>query len=350
MKEVRSLPVLLAVVAGLAGCASAMKSMVVSNATPESLGISTTQYRGQSCDQLAQQLDMYRKEQAKSGGDELGRKSWGWHADAVQVVQNDQGCTPASAAAGKTIPKEMKMYFYCYVHEDQERVNTRGIRKSQTSVYTGVFERTVSLTDPMHRYNLAKAFTEEFRLKVVPLHDLGKTDPTCAFEDSPTTANAMRVRMRDISSIGVSATNIDSAWQPTVTVQPVAAGKPVAAKPAAAKPGAPIDVPALGARFEPISEKVAKSARLVNANGAAIVSVTAGGPAARAGLRAKDIVTDISGQAITRPEDIEAVISKLSDIKAPVQVRRAGKTLKLTVDFAASPAAATTKPARKSPL
>jgi hypothetical protein len=338
-----STALLLAALGGLGGCISAMDTIVgaaaSANATPISMGVTTTQFRGQSCESLAQQLEMFRKSQAGESND-LMRKSWGWNAEAVQTVQNDQGCTPAGAAAGRTTPKDMKMYFYCHVSEDIDRVNTRGIVKSMTTVYTGIFERTVSLTDPMHRFNLVNAFTDEFKLKVMPSYDLGKnTHPSCVYEDSLATATAMRQHLRHVNGVGVSTTNIDVNWQPTVTVQAAAPAKPVAAK-NGAKPIAAIDVSALGARFEPVSDKAAKAAGLARTEGAALVSVTAGGPAARAGLKPKDIVTTISGQAIAKPEDIEAVMSTLGGgVKAPVQLRRGGKKMELSVQLA-GPAAA----------
>jgi hypothetical protein len=281
-----------------------------------------------------------KKEQAKPETDAFTRKTWGWRMDAVHTVQNDQGCTPASAAAGKTVPKEWKMHFYCYVWEDTERVNTRGIRKSQLTVTTNVFERTVSLTDPMHRHNLTKAFTEEFRTKVMPSYDMGKTDPTCAFEDSAAAANAQRLRMRNMFDVAVSVTKKDIAWQPTSTVQPAAASasKTAAGKTVAGKAETGVDVAALGAHFDTVTDKKAK--------GALVVSVIAGGPAAKAGLKPKDLVTKVAGQAIAAPEDVDAAIAKLAaGAKAALQLQRGGKPVNVNVLLAKPAAASTPTPA-----
>jgi putative serine protease PepD len=68
--------------------------------------------------------------------------------------------------------------------------------------------------------------------------------------------------------------------------------------------------------------------------GAQIAEATAGGPSARAGLEAGDVVTTVDGQAITSPDDVAQSISdKKPGDQVEVTVRRGGdeQTVKVTL-------------------
>jgi putative serine protease PepD len=68
--------------------------------------------------------------------------------------------------------------------------------------------------------------------------------------------------------------------------------------------------------------------------GAQIAEATAGGPSARAGLEAGDVVTKVDGQAITSPDDVAQSISdKKPGDQVDVTVRRGGdeQTVKVTL-------------------
>ncbi|NTV89396.1 MAG: PDZ domain-containing protein [Clostridiales bacterium] len=66
--------------------------------------------------------------------------------------------------------------------------------------------------------------------------------------------------------------------------------------------------------------------------GILVKSVTAAGPAANAGIKTGDIITEFDGKAITASTDLEALkdVHKPGD-KVTVKVYRDGKTLTLTV-------------------
>ena len=67
--------------------------------------------------------------------------------------------------------------------------------------------------------------------------------------------------------------------------------------------------------------------------GAAVVSVTEGGPAAKAGLQANDIITAVDGEAISGKSDLSSAISDHSaGDKITLTVYRQGETLTLTVE------------------
>ncbi len=68
--------------------------------------------------------------------------------------------------------------------------------------------------------------------------------------------------------------------------------------------------------------------------GAAVVSVTEGGPAEKAGLQANDIITAVDGEAISGKSDLSSIISdhEAGD-KLTLTVYRQGQTLTVTVEI-----------------
>jgi putative serine protease PepD len=75
------------------------------------------------------------------------------------------------------------------------------------------------------------------------------------------------------------------------------------------------------------------------ANGAAITTVTPGGPADDAGLRAGDVVTQIDGQPVADPTDLSTVInSKAPGDHVTLTVQRDGRTVQLDVALRPRPA------------
>lgn len=68
--------------------------------------------------------------------------------------------------------------------------------------------------------------------------------------------------------------------------------------------------------------------------GAAVVSVTEGGPAEKAGIKANDIITEVNGKAISGKSDLSAVISEhAAGDKLTLSIYRQGETLSVTVDI-----------------
>jgi putative serine protease PepD len=73
--------------------------------------------------------------------------------------------------------------------------------------------------------------------------------------------------------------------------------------------------------------------------GAAVVQAVPGGPAARAGLRAGDVVTKLDGGRISDPADVAAAIAdrKPGD-RVDIEVRRNGQSVQLDVELGTRPA------------
>ena len=68
--------------------------------------------------------------------------------------------------------------------------------------------------------------------------------------------------------------------------------------------------------------------------GAAVVSVTEGGPAEKAGIKANDIITEVNGKAISGKSDLSAVISEhAARDKLTLSIYRQGETLSVTVEI-----------------
>jgi putative serine protease PepD len=78
------------------------------------------------------------------------------------------------------------------------------------------------------------------------------------------------------------------------------------------------------------------------AGGAEVASVSAGGPAASAGLRVGDVITSVGGKRVSEPDDIAAAIQdRRPGEKVELEVRRGGSTETIAVTLAQRPASAT---------
>ncbi len=88
----------------------------------------------------------------------------------------------------------------------------------------------------------------------------------------------------------------------------------------------------LGMFVDRVPKITANAHNLAPGTGAHIVSVTTGGPAARAGLRAGDIILRINEQLIHDPQDVAAIGETLTPGQAvPVEIVRDGNLMQLYV-------------------
>ena len=72
--------------------------------------------------------------------------------------------------------------------------------------------------------------------------------------------------------------------------------------------------------------------------GAEVGEVTPGGPAAKAGLRAGDVITSVDGRRITEPDDVaSAISSKKPGDEVEIEVRRSGGSETISVDLGNRP-------------
>jgi Do/DeqQ family serine protease len=102
--------------------------------------------------------------------------------------------------------------------------------------------------------------------------------------------------------------------------------------------GTAVKRPWLGAKLQGVTPDIADSLGLRSPSGALVASVVPGSPAARAGLKASDLITAIDGQAIDDPNafDYRFATRPLGG-SAEVEAQRAGKPVKLQVALETAP-------------
>jgi Do/DeqQ family serine protease len=96
--------------------------------------------------------------------------------------------------------------------------------------------------------------------------------------------------------------------------------------------------PWLGARLQAVTAEIADSMGLARPTGALVASVSAGGPAARAGMRTGDVVTAVDGQAVDDPEAFGfRFATKALGGAAQVSLLRAAKEVRVSVPLEVAP-------------
>ena len=92
----------------------------------------------------------------------------------------------------------------------------------------------------------------------------------------------------------------------------------------------------LGAATQPVTPALAQAMKLPGTAGALVATVEADGPAAKAGLRAGDVVTSVGGKAITSPRDLARTIGDARPgSTVELAVRRDGAAQEIRVTLAA---------------
>src|SRR2546425_2381266 len=87
----------------------------------------------------------------------------------------------------------------------------------------------------------------------------------------------------------------------------------------------------LGVGIQPLTADLAKSFRLSQTDGTLVTSVSAGSPAAKAGLKQGDVIVEYDGRPVGRAGDLPRAVAETPVGRAvPVKVVRDGKPLTLT--------------------
>jgi len=106
----------------------------------------------------------------------------------------------------------------------------------------------------------------------------------------------------------------------------------------------------LGVSTQPVDGALASALKLGATRGALVAGVERDGPAAKAGLRAGDVVTAVAGQAVRNPRDLaRAVADQKPGTRAEMTVWREGAERKLTVEVASQPGAERARPGAETP-
>jgi serine protease Do len=94
----------------------------------------------------------------------------------------------------------------------------------------------------------------------------------------------------------------------------------------------------LGVQIQPVTEDIAQSLGLDEAKGALIDEPQAGGPGAKAGLKAGDVITRVDGKTVADARDLARIIGAMApDSKAELTVIRGGKESTMRVALGALP-------------
>ena len=88
----------------------------------------------------------------------------------------------------------------------------------------------------------------------------------------------------------------------------------------------------LGVKIQTVTDEIAESLGLDTARGALVASVTTGGPAEAAGIKAGDIILNFNDQAIEEMRALPRIVAEtLIDTETTVTVLREGEEIKLSV-------------------
>ncbi|WP_410498716.1 PDZ domain-containing protein [Chitinibacter sp. S2-10] len=361
---------LFAVVALMTGCAPMIQNMVESNATPESMGVSTATYRNYDCAHFPGLLDAMTKGQQDPSTEPFQRKVYGWHVDAIRQVQREKGCN--GEGGGIAVNQRLLMYHYCYAAD----VNSR------TTVSSLVFQRG-TFGDSNSQSKLMDALQSEFQRDVLLRYGI-KEKASCVTEDSMNKAQVSRDRHRRMfGGIDFTLTYIDVSWNPraqqiaasanpanikqgsvdnsSVDAKQAAKGnlsakaKPSTkgSSPAKAKQNVEKDLPVnasqgvqgdatpspktpgIGVRMSVVSDELAQALRLPpreGKGGVLVVEVIKGGNAERAGLRQMDVILYFGGYPVYKPIDLAQLASQDAGLKRRLRIWRDGAEQDLMVE------------------
>ncbi|WP_083444692.1 S1C family serine protease [Herbaspirillum rhizosphaerae] len=313
---------------------SAMQNSVEANATPESMGISTSAYRGKSCTELAALAQQFAKSQNDPGTEPFTRKTFGWHIDAINQVRSEQGCiagggTPKVGASG-----EVPMFGFCWYAEPGG---------------TGTFYASPVFPYVDWYVDRGDHETKEFVAYLKSRYSPAAAAGYCQAEDTRARADAAREKLWGQMFGNLSSRRVAVAWTPVSKPPP---RKPVTKTAVATQPSMQPAMPlapssgananpgtgaakTMGLQLVSVDEASAKKLGLKSVQGALVSDVAKNGTAAKAGLRQFDVIAEIAGQETRTPEEAQAILEAMRPgFNAPLRVWRARKMLDLTLEVA----------------
>lgn len=88
----------------------------------------------------------------------------------------------------------------------------------------------------------------------------------------------------------------------------------------------------IGVQIQPVTQDIAEALGIKDGEGAMVAQVVDGSPAAKAGLRSGDVVTQFDGKAVASPKDLSRLVADTAPGRnADLAVWRHGKSVDLTV-------------------
>lgn len=321
--------------ASLSGCAAAvvgvwdpmMQSAADATMTPEKVGISTSTWRGKPCSELESSYNFMatRQQESTASGDSMQAKTSGWQMDAINQVRSEQGCIAGTSGGSTPTSGQVTAYGYCYA-------------SSEHYVYvTPMFTYRDFYTDR------GGAESDAFTAMLSSTYAEKVNAGACTMEDSPAKAQAAIERVAGQTTMELGRETVRVAWTPPPIIK---TPRPQAVAPVVAvskSVGVPNDSSKflsddLGLTLETPGAELVKALGLRERNGAWVVAVTPGSPAAKAGIKPMDVIQALSGQVVNMPGDLQTIAGKLrAGYKAPMGVWRDRTSHELTLIIPATP-------------
>ena len=92
----------------------------------------------------------------------------------------------------------------------------------------------------------------------------------------------------------------------------------------------------LGVSIRPLTPEVAEGFGLPAPSGALVAGVQEGSPAARAGVRPGDVITEYEGRKVSRPDELPRMVAETpAGRPVPITIVRGGKSVYLIATIAA---------------
>ena len=276
--------------------APALQSASEASQTRESLGITTSSWRGKSCKDLEFSYGYMQGVQrdAAASGDAHMAKVHGWQLDSIQEVRTEQGClNPDGVPARPAAP--VTAYGYC-------------MEATNEHVYV-----TPVFTYGDYFVDAGSAETDAFRAMLASTYGESGNTGVCAMEDTAAKAQAAADRTASTTTLQLSRSTIRVNWTPPRITKAPKAAAAVASTPATARPTAGNSQSAdpLGLTLQTPGPELVKALGLKDASGAWVVSVAPGSAAAKAGLKPMDVILDLSGQVVDKPADVATIAGKM---------------------------------------
>lgn len=258
--------------------------------------------------------------------------------DWREVAWTPAAWSPATAVAP---PAELTRYFHCSA--TQVDIPDRSDRSR--TVTTTVFARKVRGGNPMAGYDLAAAYTTQFKQQV-RAHGLPEMGDCTPFD---TRAEA-EYQQRQILKLfkGFNMKFYEIAWTPDEAAIAVV---PAAASAATAPAKAVAPTKGLGIHINAVTAELAQALGLSSTQGAWVVEVDEGSAAMKAGIKPMDVLVEIAGQAVGAYSDVPTIVSRLRPgFQAPVRVWRERQTQDLSLTIPGQPVAAAKASLPASPI
>lgn len=270
----------------------------VARETPE-------KYQGRSCDYLNQALFLSRQYEANA---DIGAQAWGASKRvAVKQALEGKNCPPwTTNGSGRTGVRisEMDPIKAPLLNMPAQGASVEGLVPGGNGERAGLrFADVIVAVDD------------------APVMDA--VDYTTNIGQKPTGSTALLKVWRSNAFITV----------PVVVGPPLTPPVAVASKPSA--PASAAGQSLLDMQIGTVSPDYAKAVGLPEAKGAWVIETVKGGKAERAGLKALDVIIEVSGQEVSSPADLTAIGEKMrKGYNAPVVVWRNGgkKDLKLVLN------------------